>query len=77
MSIRAHGGLHYIPSYFKYGRSTSIVTRARSCWDKLFWCFNDFLMDSFVNKDADLNSAKAEALANASRSVAGYLQVCI
>ncbi|CAB3985288.1 Exocyst complex component 3 [Paramuricea clavata] len=31
-------------------------------------------MDSFVNKDADLNSAKAEALANASRSVAGYLQ---
>jgi hypothetical protein len=34
-------------------------------------------MDSFVNKDADLNSAKAEALANASRSVAGYLQVCI
>ena len=30
-----------------------------------------------MNKDADLNSAKAEALANATRSVAGYLQVGI
>jgi hypothetical protein len=39
VSIRAHGGLHYIPSYFKYARSTSIVTRARSCWD-MFGCFN-------------------------------------
>ena len=35
------------------------------------------LMDSFANKDADLNNAKSEALANATRSVAGYLQVLV
>jgi hypothetical protein len=34
-------------------------------------------MDIFVSKDADLNSAKAEALANATRAVASYLQVRI
>ena len=30
-----------------------------------------------MSKDADLNSAKAEALANATRAVAGYLQARI